>query len=93
MEAEGWNGKELAITAALQRGKEPGDKSRSKAKRVTRERKIRTSTGIMVTLKARKLLKDEQAEAGVAGSPGGVGAGGRRRCSSWCQGKGIVPSG
>ncbi len=49
----------LPIVDALKHGERPQPKQASR-KRASKERKIKTSLGITVTLKARKILKDEQ---------------------------------
>ena len=55
---------ELAITQALKtKSGKPSDKPTKK--RLLKEKKISTSVGITITLKARKLLKDEQVEAAL----------------------------
>lgn len=56
---------ELSITQALKQEKETVTKSGKKSKRPSKEKKIRTSVGITITLKARKLLKDEQIEVAL----------------------------
>lgn len=50
----------LPITKALTRNSEGNSKAKVKKKRPSRERKVSTSVGITVLLKARKYLKDEE---------------------------------